>query len=1375
MVYSMKKRVISLLTAVATVLSLFQSLATFAATDAIGIYGWNCTSGNNEALCSLSSDYYHAGNHSAKLSSEVSGASVTLKTDISVQQDKTYKVSFWAKSQNSSTLTVKIGNSTYNLLSLMTTYNWTKFEYSYTHKENSGIVPIIFELNNVGTAYIDTVKVTLDEKGIQENLVKNPGFEEKGEAYVAAEVTPFAQTDMNTVMQTFSDASSMPLLYGDDIVIDGDMNEWNNYPVVSLPSKTREVNTMKDYSGEDDLSVDFMTAYDEKNLYIYAEVTDDVHLQPNVGERYWKGDSLQLAIGTVDEDYGIEVGFYLTDDGQSMVYSNELIKDLWGSIEDKVLELREKTVCKAYREGNKTYYEAQIPWMIKFDEIPDEFLLNLLINDDDGSGRGYFEWYPGIGGTKSNELFAVIFPIEKNNDVFAYIDTPRTLLEADEAASELYIYNLSETEQTIDVNIDNTESGEVSISSGFVYMWPFEVTAETVGNLEVSADLTYSGGSYNTKRIVPVIVNVPLELERIRENNLKELNDLRQKCHEQGIRTDYEDITINTIEMFIDYGLEDYNGARESRAVYVYECLLDLYNEAKADLTAYLEGTKEPKDAKYYQTSELEIKGKSIYADMLDTKTGEVKREPVFLSGYNNNNSDSTEMSTVGANLIQFEITMAQVIRDAEAPRGWSLNKQGGVDAKLEYSEDAYKGDYSIKIQNSSARQSNVYLALSTNVPLEGGKKYTLSFYAKGNGVSRCSYRPNAFKGEKLAISASDDWQKYTYTYEPEDDMTTELMFLCEDVTNELYIDNVRIVEKGTNNNLVKHGSFEEKPVVMNGYAVNVDRIMDEFIPFFDEAYKNNVQIDFLIAYHYLPTKLFRGDEWKSDGRYGVYLEDESVQDMLEAFFTVVTSLVKDHPALSSICISNEPGDWYGADERYRDDWQEYLKKLYNNDVSLMNKAYGTSFSSFEDVPFGKDDTDYNNDAIYYDYIVFNDEMFAAFTSKVASYVKAVAPDVPVHSKIMCVIYPAEPARSNSPLRIGTNPEMFAEFSDLLGNDGWNYMDTGRTLSNKMLWYDFWGSLKDVPVFNSEDHAVVDGDERYNDLYAPHYESDLWQGAVHGRTMTTIWKWGRTLATNNQTSANIKHRPDCVAVEGHTMLDLNRLSNEVSALQNVNPDVGIYYSYPSRIHTETHMSAVYETYRAIGNAGQRSKLYTEKMIKAGKLNEVKLLIIPNATSTEPEVLEHIKEFMESGGTVLLVGDCFKYDDHKGAFENTDTLNYILANSGTLAAHGDGNLIVFDEDIHERIRTLVKNVIGSNIEVIDADTGLPVDESEWFTVEYDGKTLLNIIYMNREAGRNITIKIDGVPVFSAVELIEGDTLGEKFYINGYDPMLIRIEK
>ena len=608
MVYRMKKRLISFLTAVATVLSLSQSLATFAATNAIGIHGWNCTSSTAEASCTLSSDDCYAGSHSAKLSSEISGASVTLKTDISVEKGKTYKVSFWAKSLNSNTLTLNIGNIKYNLLSVMNTYNWTNFEYSYTHKENSGAVPISFGLNNVGTAYIDDVRVTLDEKGKQENLVTNPGFEEEGAAYVAAEVTPFAQTDMNTVMQTFSDASSMPLLYGEDIAIDGNMSDWKNYPVISLPSKTRAVDTMKDYSGENDISVDFMTAYDEENLYIYAEVTDDVHLQPNVGERYWRGDSLQLAIGTVDEDYGIEVGFYLTDDGQSMVYSTELIKDLWGSIEDKVLELREKTVCKAYREGNKTYYEAQIPWMIKFDEIPDEFLLNLLVNDDDGSGRGYFEWYPGIGGTKSNELFAVVFPIEKNNDVFAYIDTPRTLLEAEEASSELYIYNLSEKEHTIDVNINSTESGKVSISPGFVYMWPFGVTSETVGNLEVSADLVYSGGSYNTKRIVPVTVNVPLELERIRENNLKELNDLRQKCHEQGIRTDYEDITINTIEMFIDYGLEDYNGARESRAVYVYECLMDLYNEAKTDLMAYLDGSKTPKDAKYYQTSELEIK-----------------------------------------------------------------------------------------------------------------------------------------------------------------------------------------------------------------------------------------------------------------------------------------------------------------------------------------------------------------------------------------------------------------------------------------------------------------------------------------------------------------------------------------------------------------------------------------------------------------------------------------------------------------------------------------------------------------------------------------------------------------------------------------------
>ena len=85
MVQSMKKRMTSLLTAIAAAASLLQPAVPVASADAVGIPGWTYTTGGNSgAACSLDSKFYCYGSNSVKLSGEASGNSVTLKTDVHI-------------------------------------------------------------------------------------------------------------------------------------------------------------------------------------------------------------------------------------------------------------------------------------------------------------------------------------------------------------------------------------------------------------------------------------------------------------------------------------------------------------------------------------------------------------------------------------------------------------------------------------------------------------------------------------------------------------------------------------------------------------------------------------------------------------------------------------------------------------------------------------------------------------------------------------------------------------------------------------------------------------------------------------------------------------------------------------------------------------------------------------------------------------------------------------------------------------------------------------------------------------------------------------------------------------------------------------------
>lgn len=1370
---SMKRRICSLLSAAAIAGSLFPAGVLTASADTAPIYGWTASTAGS-ASCGVTSDFYAEGGHSAVLRAEASGDTAVLQTNISVQKGKSYNISFWVKAVNCGSLNCTFGNALCALLPQSSSYSWTKFSMKYSHTDEDTVLPLSFELKKSGEAYIDSVVVLADEKGVSQNMVKNFSFESTDTAVSGDALAEYSQTDVGKI--SYSGRDTLPLFYNNSIAIDGDLSDWDaGCPEITLPDEGQSVSTISGYSGKEDMTAVFKMAYDDEYLYISAAVTDDVHNQNNPEEdKFWRGDSIQMVLGSPDEDYGVEIGFYLKDSGEAKVYSSALIRDEWGTVDPAVIELREKTKCSALRDGNVTYYEMAVPWAIKFEQRPEEFLLDLLINDNDGSGRGYLEWRDGIAVTKSNEKFPQMVLVKPQSEVFGYIDGGKDVMENSEAKYHLYIYNLSDAEKDISIQSEDNEKQDVKLAAGNVYLLPLAVKSGGVGEKLVTAQLNYDGGSYTAAKTVAVKRDLAKAFEELRSGELEELKALQAQCKEKGIATDYEDIDLVTFESFIDYGLEDYNGGRITRAEYVYACLEKIYADAKAALSSYLDGSAAPKEAVYYVSGDTEIQNQAVYGTVKNSTTGETYRAPVFLSGYLDNTGKSYEISTVGANMLQFEVMMSGYVKKADSILGWNTGYYGGANASYSYDDTTAKsGFYSLKISNSSAKASNVYTTMSQKLALKGGKTYVLSFNAKAESANGCSYRPDGWKSSKISISGTYDWKRYSYEYKPEQDCEVELMFMSEDVTSALWLDNIKVTEKGDSTNLVRQGTFEEKPVIINGYMVDTARFKRDVITALDEAARNNVAVDVLMSVHYFPQGLLPEEEWKANqiGAVKYNLYNEKVKELTEAFFKGLVPLMANHKALNSVCISNEPTYRVGRDAFNAPLWQQYLRELYNDDVTLMNNIWHEEFESFEAVPMQES---YENPAMYYDYLKFNDKLFAQWHTWVKDIIKEIAPDLPVHAKVMSVIDQKEASGANFALVRGTDPELFAEFSDFNGNDSWNFIGSGRTLTVKNLWYDLLTSIKNAPIFNSEDHVIMDRDEVYNEKYAPHVAADLWQGAVHGRSLMAMWKWDRTLLTTNSTSGNIKHRPDVVAKEGRTMLELNRLAGEVEALQNIKPQVALLYSYASRVYETSHMNGVYNLYQAIGNNGQRAKIVTENIIANNGLDGIKLLIVPAAASARSDELEAIKAFMQNGGRVLLVGDCFCYDEHKNAFADNEALSYILENAAKAGAAKDeaGTGLIVTGGASAAVRSELAAAGLYDIEVINNKTGEPVSDFEWCYTDYDGGLLLNLCRYSWEDG-SVSIRINGETAAGMVDLKSGETLGSEFEMSGYEPRLIKI--
>lgn len=161
------------------------------------------------------------------------------------------------------------------------------------------------------------------------------------------------------------------------------------------------------YMGDDDLSAKATMKYDEDNLYMFIEVTDNIFFNESVDSQAWDGDGIQLGIAAESVTSGsnyCELGIALTPDGPQMYrYLTNNSKQI-GMVDAGELQI--------VRDGTKTRYEFAIPWE---EILPDKSVVKsgyrpkfaFLVNEDDGLGRNsYMEYSQVLGAIGTNKNVA---------------------------------------------------------------------------------------------------------------------------------------------------------------------------------------------------------------------------------------------------------------------------------------------------------------------------------------------------------------------------------------------------------------------------------------------------------------------------------------------------------------------------------------------------------------------------------------------------------------------------------------------------------------------------------------------------------------------------------------------------------------------------------------------------------------------------------------------------------------------------------------------------------------------------------------------------------------------------------------------------------
>jgi hypothetical protein len=194
--------------------------------------------------------------------------------------------------------------------------------------------------------------------------------------------------------------------------VDGDVSEHRGSSHISLSEHTAMNIDDANYEGPSDLSGDVWLAWNEGGLTVAASIVDDNHTADFDPGTVWKGDSIQLGVSTTPP--GSESAFYAYNIGETtqgdVAFRGAAIAEM------PTRQVAENVDVSVVRdeEGDRTYYEATIPWSaLQPADSEGPFALSLLVNDNDGEGReGFLEWAGGIGSGKDTAQYRTVVPVE---------------------------------------------------------------------------------------------------------------------------------------------------------------------------------------------------------------------------------------------------------------------------------------------------------------------------------------------------------------------------------------------------------------------------------------------------------------------------------------------------------------------------------------------------------------------------------------------------------------------------------------------------------------------------------------------------------------------------------------------------------------------------------------------------------------------------------------------------------------------------------------------------------------------------------------------------------------------------------------------------
>ena len=514
-----------------------------------------------------------------------------------------------------------------------------------------------------------------------------------------------------------------------------------------------------------------------------------------------------------------------------------------------------------------------------------------------------------------------------------------------------------------------------------------------------------------------------------------------------------------------------------------------------------------------------------------------------------------------------------------------------------------------------------------------------------------------------------------------------------------------------------------------------------------ERAWKNNIAVTLLISPHYFPEwALEKHPEvaWNSGSFLRFEVQHPYARKLIETYIKTLLSLLRKSPgadAIHSICISNEPS--YHPSLRNKliyNRFIDYLKKQYHGNVGELNRAWGSSFSSFAAaVPDSDPLSDAEFKGLYYDFNMFRMDEFARWHDWMASLVKELWPGMPVHAKQL----------GGFGLDHATDFERFSRFSDVNG------CDTGENIYLALM-----ASFKPVHIVNSENHMIADGEQKpvaYDKIYA-----DMMRQFVYGMGGSAVWVWEAygygMFKQKHALDGNIYRRPMNILAVYDASADAERLVYELRDAFNVKPEVAILYSTSSMILSPTYQNDCINLWNALSLTGRKVGFVSEDLLQTGNIDGVKILLAANNTAIQNDTAKALNLFVRQGGKLFSLGNSFQKNQY----------GRPLPEQVTISTHLPDKDLNAPEKCAAMLTPQLDSVLGAlplTVEMENRNNST----LEWrCTPRKNGGSL---VYMLNAGKDKVDVKLS----CASYNLITRQPQSAKFTLPPFQPLLLQIEK